>query len=78
MIQISYFLKNKKLLDSSTVWRSIYEMYNSLSLEGVEKFRPDIMKDQYNTLVQKVVWPLSHEHAEIKGKIGKPHNVLMY
>jgi hypothetical protein len=33
MIQVSYFLKNKKLLPANLIWKEIYEMYNTLSLE---------------------------------------------
>jgi len=78
MIQTSYFLKNKKLLPAHVVWREIYEMYNKLSLEGVERFDPSSMKEQYDTMVRKVVWPLSAEHKKKKGIIGKPHNMLLY
>lgn len=77
-IQTSYFLKNKKLLPTHLVWREIYAMYNRLSLEWVERFDPSTMKEQYDTLVKKVVWPLSAEHKEKKGGVWKPHNVLLY
>lgn len=77
-IQVSYFMKNKKLLPASTIWKHIYEMYNKLSLEGVEKFEPWSLREQYDTLVRKVVWPLSLEHKEKKWNIWKAHNVLLY
>jgi len=41
-------------------------MYNALSLEGMEVFPSSTMKEQYDTLVKKVVWPLSKEHKEKK------------
>ncbi len=78
IIQTSYFLKHKKLLPAHIVWREIYEMYNRLSLDGVERFDPSSMKEQYDTMVQKVIWPLSAEHKKKKGVIWKPHNMLLY
>lgn len=77
-IQISYFLKNKKLLPSGLIWKQVYEMYNRLSLEGVEKFDPTSLKEQYDILVRKVIWPLSIEHKNKKGTIWKAHNMLLY
>lgn len=78
MIQISHFLRTKTLLPSVEVWREIYDMYNALTLEGVERFDAKTMKEQYDTLVKKVIWPLSREHREEKGKFGKAHNTLLY
>lgn len=78
VVQISYFLKHKTPLPAKDIWRHIYWMYNDLSLEGVEKFNPVSMREQYDTLVRKVIWPLSKEYKEQKGKMGKSHNVLLY
>jgi len=36
------------------------------------------MQDQYDTLVRKVIWPLSSQYKEKNGKIGKAHNVILY
>lgn len=76
--QISYFLKNGKVLETRELWREIYGVYNKLSLEGTEIFPSSTMKEQYDTLVKKVVWPLSKEHKEKKGRIWKSHNSVLY
>lgn len=78
LLQISYFLKNWTTAPSSQIWREIYTMYNQLSMEGVERFDPLSMKSQYDTLVQKVIWPISREHQELKWLSWKSHNVLLY
>ena len=78
MTQISSFLKSGKFLPTKDLWREVYMMYNQLSMEGVERFDPSSMKSQYDTLVQKVVWPLSKEYKDQKWSIGKPHSSLFY
>ncbi len=66
ILQVSHFLKNKKTLPTEEIWRNIYGMYNTLALEGVEKFDPSVMQEQYDTIVKKVVWPLSEEYRTEK------------
>lgn len=78
LLQISYFIQNKDFIPHNELWREIYQIYNNLSLEWVETFSPHTMAQQYDTLVRKVIWPLSREHKEKKKTIWKPHNVIIY
>ncbi|MFZ4461195.1 MAG: AAA family ATPase [Patescibacteria group bacterium] len=78
ILQVSHFLKHKSFIREDHLWTSIYRLYNNMSMEGVSRFDPKVFEEQYNTLVKKVIWPLSLEHIREKGGVGKPHNILLY
>jgi hypothetical protein len=77
-VQISHYLKQKTFLKEKHLWIALYRLYNALSLEGVSQFDPHVFKQQYETIVKQVIWPLSIEYANLHNGPGKARNTLLY
>ena len=75
--QISYYLKHKTFLDKSQFYSNLYNKYNRIRLDGETIHDISVFEEQYDSLVEKIIWPLSQEYLEKYGEHGKAEHTLL-
>jgi len=75
--QISYYLEHNKFLNKNQLFSMIYRNYNLLTTENQEVFDISMFKEQYEALIENVIWPHSIEYINKHWKPWKAKNTLL-
>jgi hypothetical protein len=62
ILQISHYLKHKKFINKKQLYTLIYRNYNLLTVENQKVYDIKMFEEQYENLIENVIWPLSNEY----------------